>query len=337
MLERLEKLCNLNGISGREHSVREYIISQIEGKAEYTVDPLGNVLVFKKGKNTAKNRVMLTAHMDEVGFMVTEITSSGCLKIAAVGGIDEKVVAGRLVTVNGIEGVIGLKPVHLCDDDEMKKSPEIKALCVDIGADSKEEAQKLVSIGDSVCFASDFVKFGNNRIKAKAIDDRFGCAVMLDMIDGELEYDTWFAFLVQEEVGLRGAQPAAYTIRPDYAIVIETTTASDIAFVSGADRVCLVGGGAVVSFMDRSTVYDRQLFKKAFALAEENGIKCQTKTVVAGGNDAGAIHKSAGGIKTLAVSLPCRYLHSASSVAGVDDMQSVKELVGVLAKEFAVC
>ena len=338
MLDLLKELCLIDGTSGREDDVRNFIISKIEGKCEYRVDPMGNILAFKKGKKTPKNKVMLTAHMDEVALIVTEITESGFLKFSAVGGIDSKVICGRTVSFsqneNPIRGVIGLKPVHLCEGEEHVKAPSVDKLAIDIGAKDKEEAEKYVSLGDCAYFVSPFVEFGDKKICSKAIDDRFGCATLIRMIERENEFDLHFAFLVQEEVGLRGAGAAAFSVRPDYAIVLEATTASDIAGVSGAKKVCSLGEGAVVSFMDRTTAYDRKLFKKAFELAGKKKIKIQTKTVVAGGNDAGAIHKSVGGVKALTVSLPCRYIHSGASVACTDDMESCFDLAVALSEEF---
>lgn len=337
MLETLKTLCELDGTSGREEEIRQYIISRIDGKCDWKIDPMGNVLAFKKGKNQPKNKVMLSAHMDEVGFIITYITDDGYLKFAPVGGIDSKVIIGRSVTVGEHKkfGVIGIKHVHMTTAEEQGKVPAVNEMCIDIGASSKEEAEKYVEIGDAAYFISSFEEFGNNKVKAKAIDDRFGCAVMLDMIENGIEYDADFAFLVQEEVGLRGAAPAAYTVAPDYAIVLEATTAADVAGVSGADCVCKLGSGAVVSFMDRSTVYNRDLFKGALKLAKEKGIPCQAKTAVAGGNDAGAIHKSIGGIYTITVSLPCRYIHSATSVADKNDMDACRKLAEALLEEYA--
>lgn len=337
MLETLKELCLIDGTSGREEKVREYIISRIDGKCEYKIDPMGNILVFKIGKNTPKNKVMLSAHMDEVGFIVTYICDNGFLKFTSVGGVDSKVIAGRAVTVgdNEIPGIVGNKAIHLTEGDEGKTAPKISKMYIDIGAASKEDAEKMVSIGDAVYFKSDFVLYGDNKVKAKAIDDRFGCTVMLKMIESELEYDTHFAFLVQEEVGCRGAGPAVFSIRPDYAIVLEATTASDIAGVSDENSVCSFGKGAVVSFMDRSTVYNRTMFKNAFETAKNKGIKIQPKTTVAGGNDAGTIHRSCEGVYTIAVSLPCRYIHSGTSVADIEDMNSCMELAKALSEEYA--
>ena len=337
MLETLKTLCELNGTSGREEDVGAYILERIEGKCEIKVDALGNIIAFKEGKKRAKNKVMISAHMDEVGFIITYITDDGYLRFDCVGGIDEKVIIGRAVTVGeqNVPGVIGIKAIHLTDKAEEGKVPEISAMYIDIGAADKKEAEKYVSIGDSAYFISDFELFGENKVKSKALDDRFGCSVMIDMIENGVDYDTWFAFLVQEEVGLRGASAAAYTIEPDYAIVLEATTAADVAGVKKEERVCALSKGAVVSFMDRSTVYNRELFKRAFELAKENNIPCQTKTAVAGGNDAGAIHKSGKGVYTLTVSLPCRYIHSSTSVADIRDMDACKKMAKVLLTEFA--
>ncbi len=337
MLETLKDLCLLNGTSGREEKVRDYITSRIDGKCEYKIDPMGNILAFKKGKIEPKNKVMLSAHMDEVGFIVTYICDNGFLKFTSVGGIDSKVISGRTVIVGEkeITGVIGNKALHLTEGDEDKTAPKLSSMYIDIGAKSKKEAEELVSIGDAVYFNSDFVMFGNDKIKAKAIDDRFGCAVMIEMIESDLKYDTYFAFLVQEEVGCRGAGPAVFSLRPDYSIVIEATTAGDIAGVSEENSVCFHNKGAVVSFMDRSTVYNYNMFKQAFITAKKHGINIQAKTTVAGGNDAGTIHKSCEGVYTMAVSLPCRYIHSGTSVADIRDMESCLQLARVLAEEYA--
>ncbi len=337
MIDLLKKLCLIDGISGREDKVRDYIISEIKDKCEYEIDPMGNILAFKKGKKQADKKVMLSAHMDEVGYIVTYICDNGFIKFTSVGGVDSKVTLGKTVTVGekGTKGVIGSKAIHLCNGDEETTAPTLDKLYIDIGAKDKAQAEEYVEIGDSVHFSSDFVTFGNGKIKAKAIDDRFGCAVMLKMIEADLEYDTCFAFLVQEEVGCRGASAAAFTLKPDYAIVLEATTAADVAFVGDEDSVCKQGKGAVVSFMDRSTLYNRDMYKGAFKLAKDNNINIQTKTAVAGGNDAGAIHRSIGGIYTIAISLPCRYIHSATSVADIADMKSCFDLALLLAENYA--
>ncbi len=341
MLDYLRELCLINGISGREGKVRDYIINRtssfLNSDDSITTDPMGNLIIFKKGKKPALNKVMISAHMDEVGFIVTYICENGFLKFTNVGGVDSKIACGRAVLIgdSNIPGIIGQKVMHLCEGDEASSCKEISALYIDIGADSKQDAENFVSIGDSIHFSSDYTEFGNGKVKAKAIDDRFGCAVMMKMIENEPEYDTYFAFLVQEEVGCRGAGAAVFSVRPDYAVVLEATTASDIAFVSEENQVCVQGKGAVVSFMDRSTIYDTVLFKDAFATAEKNSIKIQPKTTVAGGNDAGTIHKSCEGVRTIAISLPCRYIHSGTCVADVKDMEDCFNLAVALSGEYA--
>lgn len=341
MLKYLRELCLIDGISGREKCVRDFIYEVISRNISegdnLTVDPIGNLICLKKGRRRPENKVMLSAHMDEVGFIVTYICDNGFLKFTNVGGVDSKVVCGRAVAVgdNGVTGIVSQKAMHLCDNDERNVCKELSDLYIDIGAKDKTEAEQYVSVGDSVHFKSDYVEFGNGKIKAKAIDDRFGCAVMLKMLENEPEYDTYFAFLVQEEVGCRGAGPAVFSIRPDYAVVLEATTASDIAFVDAENTVCRQGEGAVVSFMDRSTVYDMELFKGAFAVAKEKNIKIQAKTTVAGGNDAGTIHKSCEGVRTIAISLPCRYIHSGTSVADKKDMDACYNLAKALCEVYA--
>ena len=333
--ELLKTLCMLNGTSGDERQIRDFIISKLPEDCDYIVDPLGNLIVNKKGEIEPQNKVALFAHMDEVGFIVTYITDDGFVNVASVGGIDNSALFGKKLTINGQVGVAGTKAIHQCSSDEAKKIPEITDVSVDFGFESREEAEKYISLGDFGYFKSDFIEFGNEMIKSKALDDRLGCAIMLELLQEKSKINYTCVFTVQEEVGTRGATASAYTVKPDYAIVIETTTASDIPDTPENKKVCKVGKGAVVSFMDRGTIYNKDLYKKAREIADKNGIANQTKTVVAGGNDASAIHKSAGGIKTVAVSLPCRYIHSSACVGSKADMESVKSLSKVLLEEFA--
>ena len=333
--ELLKTLCLLNGTSGDEKNVRDFIISKLPDDCDYKVDPIGNLIVNKKGENTPKNKVALFAHMDEVGFIVTYITDDGFVYVANVGGIDNSALFGKKITVNGHVGVVGGKAIHQCSSDEVKKIPNISDMCVDFGFENKEIAEKHLSLGDFGYFKSDYVEFGKDMIKSKSLDDRLGCAIMIELLNEKSKIDYTCVFTVQEEVGTRGATVSAYTVNPDYAIVLETTTASDIPDTPENKKVCKVGNGAVVSFMDRGTIYNKDLYKRAREIADKNGIANQTKTVVAGGIDAAAIHKAAGGIKTVAVSLPCRYIHSASSVGSKKDMECVKDLAKALLEEFA--
>lgn len=335
--ELLKKLCLANGISGDERSVRELVLSETEGYADSVrVDNLGNILIHKKGKRPAAKKLMLSAHLDEVGLMITDINSDGYLKFNEVGGIDRRVLPGKRVRIGDkkINGVIGIKPIHLTKGDEESSVPELSEMYIDIGAKSREEALRHVCYGDSVSFASDFTQT-DSRIFGKAIDDRFGCLVLIEMIKSDLEFDMDFAFVVQEEVGLRGAAVAAYTLAPEFALVVESTTAADIPEVEPEKQVCELGRGAVISVMDRHTIYDKELVSAAFSLAETLKISAQYKRAASGGNDAGAIHKSRGGVRTLAVSLPCRYLHSPSSSADKADCESVLRLVRSLAEYIA--
>ena len=326
MIEGLKEICELNGASGDESKVREYIASHIKADEIFT-DNLGNLIVFKKGRKTPKNKIMFAAHMDEVGFMITDANESGFLRFGAVGGINPGVVLGRTLRLeSGVCGVVGTKAIHQQSREERKKMPDIDDMYLDIGASLKEEAEKIAPKGSYAYFDTDFFEMGDGFVKGKAIDDRAGCLIMMDMINGTPEYDAWYAFTVQEEVGTRGAAPAAFTVAPDIAFVLETTTACDIAGVSGNRKVCELGKGAVVSYMDNGTLYHRGLYSLAMNTAKENGIPVQTKTMVAGGNDSRAIHTSRGGVRTCAISVPCRYLHSPSCVIKESDYYAVKSL-----------
>lgn len=331
----LKDLCLLNGTSGDEVRVRDYIINQIKEYSTYEVDNLGSVIAYKKGKKKPNKTVCINAHMDEVGFIITGITSDGYLRFAPVGGIDTKVCLDRAVTVgeNRINGVIADKAYHLLEDSEKDKAPSFDKLLIDIGAKSETEAQSVVSLGDFAYFESDYTELGNGYIKAKALDDRIGCMLMIELIKSELEYDTVFCFNVQEEVGLRGSKCTSFAVGADISIVLEATTAGDLDGVTGADRVCVLGNGGVVSFMDNRTIYDRELYKLAMNTASENNIPVQTKTAVAGGNDAGSIQTSGKGAKVMALSLPCRYIHSPSSVVKKSDIDNTRKLLKEILKK----
>lgn len=336
-IKLLERLCKCDGISGDEEKVRELIIEEVKPYADsISVDNLGNLIVHKQGKNRAKSKLMLSAHMDEVGLMVTDITSDGYLKFDEVGGIDRRVLLGKSVTIgkNNINGVIGVKPIHLCKGEETARIPELSEMYIDIGADSREDALNYIKYGDSINFVSEFTATADS-ITSKALDDRFGCLVLIELIKSELEYDMDFAFVVQEEVGLRGAKVAAYTVDPEFALVIETTTAADVPEIDENKKVCNLSDGAVISVMDRRTIYDKEMIALAFDCAEKSNIKAQYKRAVAGGNDAGVIHLSRCGVRTLAVSLPCRYLHSPNCVVNKQDCENMLKLVSELAKNIA--
>ena len=325
MKNMIKDFCTLPGASGREENVRNAILDLIKPYADVTVDPLGNIIAFKKGEITPKKKVMLDAHMDEVALIITAIDDNGFLKFQTVGGIDTAVLISKTVKVGSVSGVIGSKPVHLCKSNEKEKMPSVEDLYIDIGAENKAEAECYVSLGDVAIFDTKFTLLGD-LILSKALDDRAGCAILVDLIRQPSQYDFYATFTVQEEVGLRGARTAAYTVDPDYAIVLESTTAADLSNVPSDKKVCKVGNGAVVSFMDGSTMYDRRLFEDCLETARINNIPVQVKSATSGGNNAGAIHLSRNGVKTLALSVPCRYIHSPSSVADINDIYAVRDL-----------
>ncbi|MCL2634658.1 MAG: M42 family peptidase [Oscillospiraceae bacterium] len=349
MFDILKELCAVNGTSGDEKDVSDYIIKFIEENCSTDNvvaqrDIMGNVVVFKKGKAAPSKSVMFAAHMDEVGFIITDVTDEGFLKFAPVGGIADSAVFGRKVIFkNGVVGVIGGKPVHLCDEKEKDKQPKIDDLYIDIGAldkaDACEEApfaKNKIKRGDFCYFIGEYEEFGNGKIRSKAIDDRLGCAIMLELLKSDLSYNCSFAFTVQEEIGCRGAGAAVYNLEPDICIVLEATTACDIAEVKDSDKVCELGKGAVVAFMDKGAIYDKELYNIAFETARDNKLKCQTKTKIVGANDSSTIHKAFGGVRTISLSVPCRYLHTPSCMVDKDDISQIRVLAEKLSERLAV-
>ena len=327
MIERLKELCLKNGVTGCEDEVRDYLLSHIPEDVEVKTDAIGNIMAFKRGKNRPASRLMVCAHMDEVGFIIKSITSEGYLKFAPVGGIDRRLLPGKTVEIGDekLPGVIGIKAVHLTSPSERANPPKFKELYIDIGAANQKEAENLVSPGDYAAFSTGSFDNGQT-LRVKAIDDRAGCQIMLDALSLDLEYDTWFAFTVQEEVGLRGAASAAFAIEPDIALIIETTTAADLPEIKGGGAVSRLGEGAVLSYADRGTLYDRTLFEHVRNLAQTHSVKWQLKTMLAGGTDAGRIHISRSGVRCAGLAVPVRYLHSPNSMASLDDIRAVSDL-----------
>lgn len=334
MMTHLKKLCALPGVSGQEDAVRAYILHvlrQCDAVAEITVDPLGNVLARVAGRKRAAQPVLFAAHMDEVGFIITGVTDEGYCRFAPVGGIDPRVIYGRRVLVNGHPGLIGGKAVHMCSEEEKTKAARADKLLIDIGAADRAQAEQLVQPGDTAVFDSEYTRLQGGLFKARALDDRAGCALLLALAERQADYDFLLAFTVQEEVGLRGAGAAAFSLSPAVAVVVDATTAADTAGVPEDKRVCTVGGGPVLSFMDKQTLYDKALFEHVRTLAEDAHIPTQLKTLVAGGNDAGAIQRTGPGARVAAVSLPCRYLHSPSCVLAKKDLTATLALLETLA------
>ena len=276
MLDTVKTLCRLSGVSGYEDEVREYILERVMPYAdEINTDAMGNLIVYKKGAVAPAKKVMFCAHMDGVGLIVIGIDDDGYLKFSCVGGIDRRVLIGKYVFIgdNRVPGVIGIKAYHLVSSEEEKSVPKVDEMYIDIGVSSREEAERLVSLGDYCAFDDTVVEFGSGFMKAKAIDDRLGCAAMLKLIESDLPCDCTFVFTVQEEVGTRGAKIAAYQVAPDICLVLEGTTAADIPGSSEANEICRLDGGVVIPFMDRGTVYDTGLYKALTSLAKDYDIK----------------------------------------------------------------
>ena len=337
VLELIKTLCALDGVSGSEDRVRDEIAARVKPFADdLRTDAMGNLIVFKKGKKTPSKSLMLCAHMDEVGLIVTGVTEDGYLKFATVGGIDRRVLIGKTVYIGAgrLFGVVGNKAYHLVKKGERDRIPALDEMYIDIGAANREEASKRVSLGDVVAFDNAVVEFGSGFIKAKALDDRIGCAVMIKLLESALPVDCTFAFVVQEEVGNRGAFGAAFSVKPDFALIIETATTADLPGVPANNKVTLVGKGPVIPFMDKTAIYDRELFKMLTTLADRHGIHWQVKTSVSGGTDGGAVQRSRAGVKTADIAVPVRNLHSPASVAAIADIEAQLKLLELFLLEF---
>lgn len=335
----LERLCMTVGVTGFEQEVAEMIKEQIGDCCDELIECFpGNMIAHIKGES--EQRLMISAHMDEVGFMISEIHDDGFLYFQPVGGIDPKILPGKRVIIKNEKGsfcgVISSKSIHLKTMDERKKVPPVSEMYIDIGADSAKDAEKYISVGDVGTFDSKFVRFGNGLIKARAIDDRGGCTVMCDTIRYLREnnitpyYDLYFAFTCREECGNSGARTAANLIKPSYALVLECTAVADIYGTPNHKRAAELGGGAVISMMDNSTVYLPEMVEYTVSLGEKNGVKCQRKKYVSGGTDSGHIHKSNGGVKCINMSIPSRYIHSPSCVIDERDLESVTEMAKLI-------
>lgn len=323
MENNFKTLCLTVAPSGSENYVRDTILKEISPFAECRVDNSGNIIAFKKGKKRSASKLMVDAHMDEVGVIVSSITDDGFLKFQTVGGIKNAVLLCRKIKFeNGLIGVIGTKPVHLLSKDTAETIPDTDDLYIDIGATDSNDAKQHIKIGAYGVMLGDFAKSDKNLVCSKAIDDRAGCAILIDLLKNESEYDFYATFTVGEEIGTRGAKTAAYSVDPDFAIVLEATTAADIDSVSREKQVCKLSSGPVVSFMDNGTMYDRELFDAALS----SDIPSQKKCGVSGGNNSASIHISRSGVRTLALSVPCRYIHSAACVCNYEDIENTLKL-----------
>ena len=347
----IKRLSLAFGPSGCEDNVKE-IIKELAAHLcdDMITDRLGNLICkmsFGDKSADGRKRIMIAAHTDEVGFMIDGIRSDGMLTFGCVGGIDPSVLAGRKVHVGNekglLRGVICSKAIHHKEKDEREKPIPADKMYIDLGFSSKEEAEEKIGIGDFGTFDSEFYRIGKDgcMIKGKALDDRMGCAAMIEImselsvIRPEVDVDVYFCFTVREEIGYSGAAAAASRVKPDIAVVLESTAIGDIPKTEAHRRVADVGEGVVISVADRATIYDRDTVERAMKLAEDCGVSAQIKRYVSGGNDAGKIHKAIDGIRVLALSVPTRYLHSPSCVAAIDDYIDARELAkNIVIKNF---
>ena len=335
----LQALSDAWGVSGNEQEVRDLIYREVKDLVdEVRVDTIGNLIAVKRARRARPGDepwpVLVAAHMDEVGFMVRQIDSSGMLKFAPVGGIDPRVVLAKPVLVgkNRLPGIIGVKPVHLQEADERKRVIPFDQLTIDVGASGKDELDGVVRVGDYAAFAFSFQELdtapdGLRTVMGKALDDRAGCAVLIELLKGDYPFDLHAAFTVQEEVGLRGARVAAHAINPKMAFVLEATVCDDLPKKKDVSRITRMGAGPAITISDRSVVAAKGLVRRLIATAEKEGIPYQLKSPMVGGTDAGAIHLAQSGIPSAVVSMPCRYLHSMATMLSLNDFDTVVQLM----------
>lgn len=330
----LKKLSEAFGVSGHEEEVRTLILEEIRSSVDdCRVDAMGNLIARRKGSGSSGLRVLAAAHMDEVGLMVIQIEDSGLLRFAKVGGIDDRVLPARAVFVGDarVPGVIGSKPIHLTEKGEREKVIEYKQLAIDVGASNKAEAEKLVHRGDCVVFATDFLRLSSETswraVRGKALDDRVGCALLVQVLKEKLPFDLIAAFTVQEEVGLRGARVAAYAEDPGAAVVLECTAANEIPSRRDVSPSTRLGGGPAITVMDNSFIADPRLVEHFRTVAQRLGIATQIKQPNIGGTDAGAIQRARGGVPSVTLAVPARYIHSPAAIMSENDFENTAALL----------
>ena len=334
-LKLLEKLCNVIAVSGDEGEVRKIVLEAVSPYAdEVKVDALGNVLVTKLGTRPGRNRksgrkrlrVMLDAHMDEVGFMIVDDEGEGLYRFETIGGVDARHLVGKQVYVgkDRTPGVIGARPVHLMNADEYTKKVPLEALRIDLGLGGKAK------VGDRGGFATRFRRVGPS-VMAKSIDDRIGVATLIELLkQAPPHIDLCAVFSVQEEIGLRGAKVAAQYFNPDLAIAIDSTPANDLPVYDGSENMTYntkLGRGPAIYVADGSTLHDPRLVRFLRETAEAEKIPYQIRQPGGGGTDSGAIQRALAGIPTVSVSVPHRYTHSPVSIARLEDWKHTLNLL----------
>jgi len=323
----LERLSNAVAVSGDEGEVRAIVLEQVKPLAdEVKVDALGNMLATRKAKADGALRVMLAAHMDEIGFMLVDEEEDGLYRFATVGGIDVRQLAGKPVWVGKqhAPGIIGARPIHLTTREERAHSIPLDQLRIDLGPSGKAK------VGDRATFATRFRQIGPSLV-GKALDDRLGVATLIELLKHAPEnVELCLAFTVQEEVGLRGARVAGYAFNPDVAIAVDSTPAADLPVWDGSENGkfnCRLGAGPAVYVADGATLSDPRLVRHLAQTGDELGIPYQFRQPGGGGTDAGAIHKTRAGVPGISVSVPGRYAHSAVLVSRMEDWQNTVNLL----------
>lgn len=326
-MELLKYLTQISGPSGAEDMIRGAIKAEAAGKCdEIITDALGNLILVKKSNAPDKKKIMVAAHMDEIGIIVKHIDQKGFIRFDAVGGVETRRLVGRRISfLNGISGVIG------CEEEEFNKKPALDKLFIDVGTLSAEKVNEKIKIGDMAVFCGDTV-IKKDTVISKALDNRAGCYILLKALSKlNGKNDIYMTFTVQEEVGLRGAGAAAYSIDPDYAIAVDVTDTGDTPNAPIMD--VKMGAGAAVKIMDRSVLCDAYLRNFMIETAKRNNIPYQSEIMADGGTDAGRIHITRGGIKTGGLSVPTRYVHSPSEMASISDINACIELLAAVLNE----
>jgi putative aminopeptidase FrvX len=327
-LKLLEKLCNACAVSGDEGEVRKIVLEQLKGYAgNVRVDALGNVLVTCLGSGKDLTKVMLSAHMDEVGFMLVADEGEGLFYFETIGSIDVRQLPGKAVLIgkDHLPGVIGARPIHMTTAEERKQKIPLDALRIDIGPGGAKAKP-----GDRAAFATRFQHNGPALI-AKALDNRFGVVTLIEIIkNAPVNIDLLVAFTVQEENGLRGAKVAAYTFNPDMAIVVDATPANDLPSWEDDENIFYntkLGLGPAIYIADGGTLSDPRLVRHLSETAQTEGIPFQLRQPGGGGTDAGSIHMTRSGVPSVSVSVPHRHSHTAASIARVDDWKNTLKLL----------
>ena len=339
LIENLKALSLANGSSGDEAAVRSVILSLLSEipDCEATVDGVGNVLVKKQGANPAEKRVMFCARMDEAGFIIRNIDENGFITFECVGKVDPRVVIGRRVLIGdaAVPALVGSKALHMLDKSEDGVLADTDKLYFDIGADSKEQAERRVHIGDRAVFEGSFTEFGDGFVMGKALEGRAGCAALLELLSAPAEYDFCACFAVRKEIQGAGCGSAAFALSPDIAVVVDGAPAGDIPAVSGDKRSCSLGKGVVTAFKDGRTLYDTALCRRISELCEAKEIPLQVKRNLSEYSLGEDIHASKGGIRTICAEYPVRYARTSGAVLKVSDLEHEISLLKALSTELA--